>query len=236
LCWWKFDEGYGTKVYDFMNNAPEGTITGCRWWVAPSATGKVDIPASTLQNDLKQMFNNPLSSDVQLTVEDYSGTPISAHRALLAARSEAFKAMLLNEMSEATMKTITLKEIKFDTLTLLVQYFYTDCVTITETNVVDLLIASDRFQIKRLQAMCEDYMMKNIELENVCDLFSLADRVHAAQLKTFCMNWIVSNWSEVFKKGEDIHLPCELQKEIRDIVGPVYFPSPKRRKVTPKPP
>lgn len=30
---------YGTKVYDFMSNAPEGTITGCRWWVAPSATG-----------------------------------------------------------------------------------------------------------------------------------------------------------------------------------------------------
>lgn len=56
-------------------------------------------------------------------------------------------------------------------------------------------------QIKRLQAMCEDYMMKNIELENVCDLFSLADRVHASQLKTFCMNWIVSNWSEVFKRG-----------------------------------
>lgn len=232
LCWWKFDEGYGTKVYDYMNNAPEGTITGCRWWVAPSATGKVEIPASTLQSDLKQMFNNPLSSDVQLTVEDYTGTPISAHRALLAARSEAFKAMLLNDMSESTMKTITLKEIKFDILTLLIQYFYTDCVTITETNVVDLLMASDRFQIKRLQAMCEDYMMKNIELDNVCDLFSLADRVHAAQLKTFCMNWIVSNWSEVFKKGEDIHLPAELQKEIRDIVAPVYFPSPKRRKMT----
>jgi len=236
LCWWKFDEGYGTKVYDFMNNAPEGTIAGCRWWVAPSATGKVEIPASTLQSDLKQMFNNPLSSDVQLTVEDFTGPPLSAHRALLAARSEAFKAMLLNDMSESTMKTITLKEIKFDTLTSLVQYFYYDSVTITETNVVDLLMASDRFQIKRLQAMCEDYMMKNIELENVCDLFSLADRVHAAQLKTFCMNWIVSNWSEVFKRGEDIHLPCELQKEIRDIVAPVYFPSPKRRKVAPKVP
>ena len=108
----------------------------------------------------------------------YVGTPISAHRALLAARSEAFKAMLLNDMSEASMKTITLKEIKFDILTLvckylphhlsatisppptsiikniylqlliqLVQYFYTDCVTITETNVVDLLMASDRFQV-----------------------------------------------------------------------------------------
>jgi len=236
LCWWKFDEGYGMKVYDYMNNAPEGTITGCRWWVAPSATGKVEIPASTLQSDLKQMFNNPLSSDVQLTVEDYNGPPISAHRALLAARSEAFKAMLLNDMSESTMKTITLKEIKFDILTMLIQYFYTDCVTITENNVVDLLMASDRFQIKRLQAMCEDYMMKNIELENVCDLFSLADRVHASQLKTFCMNWIVSNWCEVFKKGEDIHLPAELQREIREIVAPVYFPSPKRRKVAPPKP
>jgi len=232
LCWWKFDEGYGTKVYDYMNNAPEGTITGCRWWVAASATGRVEIPASTLHSDLKQMFNNPLSSDVQLTVEDSTGPPICAHRALLAARSEAFKAMLLNDMSESNMKTITLKEIKFDTLTQLVQYFYTDSVTITETNVVDLLMASDRFQIKRLQAMCEDYMMKNIEIENVCDLFSLADRVHALQLKTFCLNYIVSNWSEVFKRGEDIHLSCELQKEIRDVVAPVYFPSPKRRRTS----
>lgn len=80
--------------------------------------------------------------------------------------------------------------------------------------------------------MCEDYMMKNIEIENVCDLFSLADRVHATQLKTFCMNYIVSNWSEIFKRGEDIHLSCELQKEIRDVVAPVYFPSPKRRRTS----
>lgn len=35
--------------------------------------GRVEIPASTLHSDLKQMFNNPLSSDVQLTVEDNSG-------------------------------------------------------------------------------------------------------------------------------------------------------------------
>eukprot|EP01111_Echinosteliopsis_oligospora_P018272 TRINITY_DN8270_c0_g1_i1.p1 TRINITY_DN8270_c0_g1~~TRINITY_DN8270_c0_g1_i1.p1 ORF type:complete len:460 (+),score=97.23 TRINITY_DN8270_c0_g1_i1:147-1526(+) len=232
LCWWKFDEGYGSKVYDSRTNAPEGAILGCRWWIAASAVGKVDIPPSTLQNDLGQMYNNPLSSDVQLTVEDYPGAPLCAHKALLAARSEAFKAMLVNDMSESSMKTITLKEIKYDILSLLIQYLYTDQVNITEANVWDLLVASDKYQIKRLQAMCEDFMMKNIDLDNVCNLFELADKVHATQLKTFCMNWIVSNWSEVFKRGDDMQLPFELQREIRDVVSPVYFPNPKRRKTS----
>jgi len=234
LCWWKFDEGHGTKVSDFMEQAPDGIIVGCRWWVGGCAIGKVEIPKSTLQSDLSVMFNNPLSSDVQLTVDDHPGPPINAHRALLAARSENFRAMLVNEMTEANSKIIILKEIKYDILLLLVQYLYTDAVAINEANVVDLLIASDRFQIKRLQAMCEDFVMKSIELDNVCNLFELADKVHASQLKVFCKNWIVSNWSEVLRKGDDMHLSIELQREIRNEVLQVYFHSnnSKRRKTS----
>lgn len=36
-------------------------------------TGTVQIPPSSLQHDLKGVFNNPLSSDVQITVEGYEG-------------------------------------------------------------------------------------------------------------------------------------------------------------------
>jgi hypothetical protein len=227
VCWWKFDEGYDNKVFDSINNAPEGIVTGCSWWIAKNATGTVQVPASTLFCDLKAMLNNPTSSDIQLAVEK-EGPVINAHKIILSTRSEWFKAMLANNMCEANMRTITVKDIAFDTLSLLIEYLYTDSVTIDESNVVDLFIAADKFQVKRLQAICENFLIKNIDEDNIIQVFELADRVNATQLRTFCVNWILSNFGEVLRKGEHLNLSRELQMELNGLAAEQIFA--KRRK------
>jgi len=227
VCWWKFDEGYDNKVFDTITNAPEGIVTGCSWWIAKNATGAVQVPTSTLLSDLKTMLNNPISSDMQLTVEGEGGV-INAHKIVLASRSEWFKAMLVNQMCEASMKVVVVKEIKFDTLSLLVEYLYTDTVNIDEANVVDLFVAADRFQVKRLQAICENFLIKNIDEDNIIHVFELADRANATQLRTFCVNWILSNFGEVLRKGEHLNLARELQMEINGLAAEQIFT--KRRK------
>jgi len=234
VCWWKFEEGYLNKIHDSVGNAPEGAITGCSWWIAKNAIGAINVPPSTFSDDMRGVYNNPLSSDVQLSV-DGSREPIYAHRAILASRSESFKAMLTTQMSEANMKSITVKDISRDTLSLLVEYLYTDIVELTGKNVVDVFVAADRFQVTRLHAMCENYLIKNIDEENVISILELADRVNACQLKTFCTNWILSNYGEVLRKGDLRHLPMNLQVEIDKLVAEQFFPTPtnssKKRKL-----
>lgn len=227
VCWWKFDEGYDNKVFDSKSNAPEGLVAGCSWWIAKNATGTVQVPPSTLLGDLRAMLNNPISSDVQLSV-DKDGPVINAHKMILATRSEWFKAMLVNNMCESSMRVIAVKDISFDTLSLLVEYLYTDSVNIDESNVVDLFVAADKFQVKRLQAICENFLIKNIDEDNIIQVFELADRVNAAQLRTFCINWILSNFGEVLRKGEHLNLSRDLQMEINQLAADQLFT--KRRK------
>ena len=114
MGWWKFDEGSGESVFDSTGHVSKGKLVGAKWWMAPNLIGTFPsfplhfrllsyqfnlsylgyIPPSTLASDFKQIFNSPLGSDVSLTVEGYQGSPIFAHRVILAWRSDTFKVFL----------------------------------------------------------------------------------------------------------------------------------------------
>ena len=51
--------------------------------------GHVDIPPSSLMEDMKKMFDCPLGSDIKLVASD--SRVIHAHKIILATRSEAFR-------------------------------------------------------------------------------------------------------------------------------------------------
>lgn len=70
--------------------------------------------------------------------------------------------MLYQGMSESTQKDIVFKDIQFHTLSLLVEYLYTDTLEINAQNVVDLFVAADRFQVTRLRSLCENYFFMSI--------------------------------------------------------------------------
>jgi hypothetical protein len=227
--WWKFDEGYGDNVFDATGNVPQGKVIGARWWIAPNLIGCV-LP-STLAADFKQIFNSPLGSDVTLAVEGHTGPPIYAHRIILASRSDTFKAMLFQGMSESTQKDIVFKDISFSILSLLVEYLYTDTVEVNAQNVVDLFVAADKFQVNRLRSICENFFFQNISEENVCNVLELADRFHARQLRQYCVNWILSNFGEMLKNDDYLNLNKDLLAEINKQAAQRYFTSNKKRKV-----
>ena len=57
------------------------------------------IPPSMLVRDLRKLIDNPEFADIVFVVE---GRKVHANRALLAARSDHFRAMLFGRMREAT--------------------------------------------------------------------------------------------------------------------------------------
>eukprot|EP01112_Ceratiomyxa_fruticulosa_P013704 TRINITY_DN386_c0_g1_i7.p1 TRINITY_DN386_c0_g1~~TRINITY_DN386_c0_g1_i7.p1 ORF type:complete len:261 (+),score=40.62 TRINITY_DN386_c0_g1_i7:835-1617(+) len=225
LCWWPLSEGAGTVVTDIMKNSPEGVVTSNKWWMSPVATGGRALPASTIMTDFKKIFNNQLSSDVQITVEDHEGTPLFCHKVIIASRCEPLSAMLTGGMTEGKQQLITLKGMSFQTLTSLIEFLYTDHTALTETNVIDLFQASDQYQVLRLMAMCEDYLLKNLDIDNVCGIVLLADRVQARHLRQFCINWILSNFGAILKRDDYRNLPFELNKEIDGYASDMYFSS-----------
>lgn len=105
---WPLKEGVGNKIYDTAEGKFHGTITGACWWMSPDSvgtnafrrgfvsvllfvanTGQVEVPESTLMEDMKKMYDCELGSDVRLIAAD--GRAIFAHKIILATRSEAFR-------------------------------------------------------------------------------------------------------------------------------------------------
>jgi hypothetical protein len=154
-----------------------------------------ETPQAELNVHLKELLANPILSDVTFKVEDES---IRAHRAILAARCEKFRAMFLGNMREATAAEIKIEGHSALAFKALLEYIYTDRVeNLNAQTALGLLSLSDEYLLASLTTICERTIAEQVTIENVGSVLSTADRFHAATLKKFCMDFILSNFNAV---------------------------------------
>lgn len=155
----------------------------------------VSIPKPTLTADLLSLIDNPLLSDVTFSVE---GRKVRANKAILAARSEHFRACLYGGMKEQQEETIVIADMPYDVFVMVLQFLYTDIVPgIASETAVSLLVAAERFMLERLKALCQDYIRTEITFENVTETLITAHHHRAFSLKDICIDFICSNYETV---------------------------------------
>ncbi len=155
------------------------------------------VPPSSFVTDLRRLLQDTNTSDVCFLVE---GREIYAHRAILAIRSEYFQTMLFNghmrESSDEHMP-IEIPEMSHHTFSKVLEYLYTDSVgNISPELGVHLLIASERFMLDRLKAICEDIIRNSINLENATSILSASNQYNATGLKEIALEFILQNISK----------------------------------------
>ena len=159
----------------------------------------VSVPPPALVGDLRRLMQREELSDVTFLVE---GREVYGCRALLAARSEYFDAMLFGGMRESGLgeeedeedeeegeeggsptrrrrrrRPIELRDVSHDVFVKVLEYLYTDAVgDLTWDLGVPLLIASEQFMLDRLKALCEDRIRKEIAADNVIGVFIASHR------------------------------------------------------------
>uniref|UniRef100_A0A7S1Z0K8 BTB domain-containing protein n=5 Tax=Ditylum brightwellii TaxID=49249 RepID=A0A7S1Z0K8_9STRA len=168
----------------------------------------VSVPPPALVQDLQKLINRPELCDVTFLVE---GKEIHANRAILAVRSEYFKVMLFSGgMRESIQMTcggsdmdsdysppIELKDVSHPVFLKVLEYLYTDSICDTSLEVgVPLLIASERFMLDRLKALCEDNIRREISVENVIGIFIASHRHNAIGLKDIALEFILKNLND----------------------------------------
>ena len=104
--------------------------------------------ASVVLKGLQSLLDLEELCDVTLQTED--GISISAHRNVLSVGSPYFKAMFTGQLKERRKEVITLKGVTGEALRCIVRFVYTSSMHVTETNVDDILSASDLFQMKEI--------------------------------------------------------------------------------------
>lgn len=240
--WWPFDEGTGDTVWDRTVHAQHGEVMGPKWHMG------VVVPPSTLSTQMLAVLRDGIGADVTLRAggdgsgvaallgsggddggggaelqHSGGGDTVRAHRAILAARCEVFRAMFTIGMKEASQETVVLSDIQPHTLQMLIEYLYSDELDIPSEFAVDLFIVADRYRLERLQRMCECVILNSLSTDNVCHILETADALNALQLRGIAFRWIIHHFGDVLKSPGFIDLDKSLQREVSVSASQMHF-------------
>ncbi|XP_065214348.1 speckle-type POZ protein-like [Planococcus citri] len=149
-----------------------------------------DLPPCTLLDDLSQLFENQEFCDVTICVK---GEEFKAYKGILSARSAVFKAMFQHGMKESQNNRVEITDVEPEAFRELLRYVYTGNLKSTETVTLDLLVAANKYDLKRLKSTCENTLCKSLSNENAANALITADLHQAEKLKAAAILFIKSN-------------------------------------------
>ncbi|XP_070153632.1 leucine-zipper-like transcriptional regulator 1 isoform X1 [Polyergus mexicanus] len=177
---------------------------------------------TSLEQDMEAFLKNVGREfcDITLMLDDM---PITAHKAILAARCSYFEAMFRSFMPENNMVNIQIGEMipSLESFYSLLRYIYYADVSMPPEDSLYLFTAPVfyGFTNNRLQAFCKQNLEMNVTFENVIQILEAADRMQAADMKKYALNLIVHHFSKVARLPRLRQLSRELLLDIFDALA-----------------
>lgn len=142
---------------------------------------------------------------------------IGAHRCVLTARSHFFNRMLSQTHASGSYAELEITAIRPRVFQLVLEFLYTGNVSITFDVAVEILIASEVYQLDRLSLMSQAVIERRIHIHNVCRLLTIADVYDIKHLRESCIFFIVHHMNQVKKTNSyKVELEPELKRELRE--------------------
>ncbi|KAF7018547.1 hypothetical protein CFC21_031829 [Triticum aestivum] len=154
----------------------------------------IPAPPSNLQEDFARMLKDEEGADVTFIVGDKS---FRAHRHVLAARSPAFRAELLDPTKDDPTKPVKVDDMDPVIFEALLYFMYTDtlphgCDLEKSVTLQHLFIVGVRYGLDRLATMCEGKLCQNINEQTVATALTLAEWYDRVHLKNACIAFVSS--------------------------------------------
>ncbi|RNA10306.1 BTB POZ domain-containing 9 [Brachionus plicatilis] len=163
-----------------------------------------------LATDIGNLFLDTDYADVKLIVD---GVEFNAHKIVLAARSQYFRALLFSSgMSETNSSCIQIKEAKASAFRLLLQYIYKAKVNLKnekEELLIDLLSLAHQYGFVDLQKSVSDYLESILDVKNVCSIYEIASLYQLSSLGLHCLRFIDKNCLELLRQNSLLHLSSD---------------------------
>jgi len=154
------------------------------------------IPAEDGAFFMGNILTKGLFTDVVVVVGKQE---FPAHKAILAERSDVFRAMFNANMKESHNKRVIIEDMTADVVSDLLTFIYTDTVpNISESlRAEELLAASEKYNIPHLKAICEAELAKCLDINNVIGMLIMSETYRADQLKESALFWIARHAGDV---------------------------------------
>ena len=149
------------------------------------ATKRAEI-ADIQRQSIANTLNNETFCDVTFLIGP-NQTEFRANRMLLAAISEAFKAMLYGSMKEGQPNSIvSIPDIDVKGFKGVLDFAYCKDPSITVENVVSISNVAQKYQISTLSPICAKYFSTFIDKTSICSLINDAANLHLTHLIETC--------------------------------------------------
>ncbi|CAH0554894.1 unnamed protein product [Brassicogethes aeneus] len=135
---------------------------------------------NTLLVGLNSLREKEELMDITLVIE---GNLFRAHKAVLAACSDYFRAMFTDNMLEARQNEICLNGITAKGFQQLLEYAYTSRLALNLANVQDVLEAASHVQMIAVIQACSNYLQSQIDVDNCVDIATIAETYSLTQLR-----------------------------------------------------
>lgn len=156
-----------------------------------------DIPKdesseADIEHDFRALLEDPVGAD--FVIESADGEKFKVHKIFLSAHSEVFKAMLKENTAESQNSYMKMVDVNKDDLKCIIEYLYTGSVQDVEnSNFFNLLMLSDRYNLKGLRELSECALISQITLDNVIETLAVADLYNSENLKLAALKFIKRN-------------------------------------------
>ncbi|KAL0963626.1 hypothetical protein UPYG_G00308770 [Umbra pygmaea] len=157
-----------------------------------------------LQRGMETLRVSGELTDVTLRVQDQD---FPCHRAVLAAASYYYRAMFCSGLKESHEDLVEIKGVDSETMKTLLDYTYTSCALITNTNVQRTLEAASLFQFPRVVEACAGFLADSLQPDSCVGVLRLAEAHSLDALKDRVLDYLVSEFSRVVQQEEFVELP-----------------------------
>ncbi|XP_055491827.1 kelch-like protein 32 [Leucoraja erinacea] len=162
---------------------------------------------------LNQQRIDGILCDVILVAEDQK---FHAHKAVLAACSDYFRAMFSLCMVESVAEEVNLHGVTGLGLKQALEFAYTGQILLEPSIIQDVLAAGSHLQLLELLKLCSHYLIQELTSFNYLDLYKLADLFNLTLLEEAVVSFLVKHLSELLKNHAEkvMTLPYRLLREV----------------------
>ncbi|KAM9718109.1 LOW QUALITY PROTEIN: kelch-like protein 33 [Menidia menidia] len=171
-------EGVAEEVLDACKRLQmERLRERCRAGVTtPAATERQKSLAT-----IKDMWDKGVGCDI--TIQAETGERYPAHRAVLAAGGDYFRALLCGGLRESREDVVCLRGVPFWVIKSMLCFFYTGQLGLGWSQIWELTAAMIQFQLEGALSLCTDFLQSRMNESTCLDVLVLAETYGLVQLK-----------------------------------------------------
>ena len=220
--WWKIewdDKSKPQRIYKMGAGKYDLKIIGYERQPTKDCLGSVEQqPTKECLGSV--MLNTKKFMDFKIICEDKT---FECHKAVLSSQSDVFDAMFTNmNMNEANSGEVEIEDFKADAIETMIDFLYKQEIKDDLIN-TQLLLAADKYNIKKLMKLCCQKLKMKLSIENALDILLCADLTNQQDLINAASEFLRKNAGKLVKTSFWIQKEKTNPKLINDLFSKAFL-------------